>query len=177
MATGTTSSLGTLEALSGLLDYPDEGYAERAARAEAAIRERSPAVADALGAFFRAVEATPLTALEERFTRTFDWSPERCLEIGWHLYGENYDRGAFLVQMRDLLRHAGLDESGELPDHLGRLLLAVARLPADDTEPLVRERLIPALEKIRAGFKDDDNPFADVVRATHIALAERCQGV
>ena len=38
--------------------------------------------------------------LQELYTRTFDWNPDTSLEIGWHLYGENYERGEFLVEVR-----------------------------------------------------------------------------
>ncbi len=43
---------------------------------------------------------------EELYTRTFDLNPVCALEIGWHLFGEDYERGAFLVRMRDQLRRA-----------------------------------------------------------------------
>ena len=56
--------------------------------------------------------------LEELYTRTFDINPVCSLETGWHLFGEDYNRGAFLVRMRGLLRQHGIEEGAELTDHL-----------------------------------------------------------
>ena len=64
------------------------------------------------------------TQLEELYTRTFDLNPVCTPEVGWHIYGEQYRRGRFLVQARELLKIVGVDERGELPDHLMSLLPA-----------------------------------------------------
>ena len=65
------------------------------------------------------------SALEEAFTGTFDVNPACALEVGWHLFGEEYARGMFLVRMREELRKYGLAESSELPDHVSHVLAIV----------------------------------------------------
>ena len=39
------------------------------------------------------VEQHELWQIEETFTRTFDVNPACALEVGWHLFGEEYARG------------------------------------------------------------------------------------
>ena len=71
---------------------------------------------------FPGFEQLGSTELEELYTRTFDINPVCSLEVGWHLFGEDYNRGAFLVRMRGLLREHGIEEGAELPDHLESVL-------------------------------------------------------
>ena len=109
--------------------------------------------------------------LEELYPRTFDINPVSSLEVGWHLYGEQYDRGAFLVRMRDALRRAGLEEGTELPDHLTTALRLLARLPEAEASVFAREAVLPALEKMTKGFEDGENPYGGLVRAVRSAVA------
>jgi len=100
---------------------------------------------------------------QELYIQTFEFNPACTLEVGWHLFGENYERGAFLVSMREQLRRHGIPESGELPDHLCHLLTLLARLEPAEAERLAGEFLLPALAKLRAGLKD--NPYEPAIAA------------
>ncbi len=51
--------------------------------------------------------STQLWEVEEAFTRTFDVNPACALEVGWHLFGEEYTAAMFLVRMREELRKHG----------------------------------------------------------------------
>lgn len=153
------------DALAALLAYPDEGFAARAAAAGATLRAHVPALASALAPFLERTAAEPSSAWEELYTRTFDWAPERALEIGWHLYGEQYDRGAFLVRLRDQARTAGVEEGQELPDHLTTVLRLLPRLPSVEAEHLATAAVAPALARLEAGFGEAPNPYRDLVRA------------
>jgi nitrate reductase assembly molybdenum cofactor insertion protein NarJ len=77
------------------------------------------------------------------------------MEIGWHLFGENYERGEFLVRMREQLRRYGIEESSELPDHLTHLLVLIGRMEHEEAAELAGQFLLPALSKIRDGLKDN----------------------
>ncbi len=103
-------------------------------------------------------------ALQELYIDTFEFNPAATLETGWHLFGENYERGEFLVRMRSELRRHGIAESTELPDHLTHLLPLVARMDRDDAERLAGESLLPALGKIaKAVAAGNDNPYQRVL--------------
>ena len=88
-------------------------------------------------------------AMQELYVQTFEFNPACTLEIGWHIFGENYERGEFLVRMRDLLRRHGIAESSELPDHLCHILPLLDRLEPEEAADLVGQFVLPALTKIK----------------------------
>ena len=102
-------------------------------------------------------------AEQELYVQTFEFNPACTLETGWHLFGENYERGEFLVRMREQLRRYGIVESSELPDHLTHLLALIPRMDRTEAAELAGQYLLPALGKIRDGLKD--NPYAAVIAA------------
>ena len=103
------------------------------------------------------------SAAQELYVQTFEFNPACTLEIGWHLFGENYERGEFLVRMRGQLRRHGIAESTELPDHLTCLLELIPRMDCGEAAELAGQYLLPALAKIREGLKE--NPYAPLIAA------------
>jgi len=91
-------------------------------------------------------------ARQEFYVQTFEFNPACTLEIGWHLFGENYERGEFLVRMREQLRRHKIAESTELPDHLTHVLLLIACMEHDEAAQLAGEFILPALAKIRTAI-------------------------
>ncbi|MGD2114618.1 MAG: molecular chaperone TorD family protein [Acidobacteriota bacterium] len=166
----TTGDGLVLERLAGLFRYPGGEFSVLLAAARAALASGDPETAGELERFARAVEGAPLTELQELYTRTFDLDPVCALEIGWHLYGEGYDRGRFLVRLRELHRELGIDEAGELPDHLISVLPALARLGPEDRTDLGRRFAVPAVARMLAGFAGRDNPYEHLVRAVDRTL-------
>jgi len=114
-------------------------------------------------------ENTPEDA-EEHYTRTFDINPVCSLEIGWHLYGEDYARGALLVEMRQLMRALGIEEGSELPDHLTAGMRVMGRLAEGKSGLFSTTYVQPALFKMNAGFDDKDSPYRQVLRDLLTAL-------
>ena len=115
-----------LNALSRLLSYPDEQTVQTAELLYVLLMDELPEAASEASIFGAFTEQHELHEVEESFTRTFDVNPTCALEVGWHLFGEEYARGMFLVRMREELRKYGLAESAELPDHLCHVLAVVA---------------------------------------------------
>ena len=99
-----------LDCLGVAVGYPSEGYLARIAAAEPRLEQTSPQAATALAEFRKAVESMEGWELQELYTRTFDLSPVCTLEVGWHLYGEQYRRGRFLVKTRELLTKVEIAE-------------------------------------------------------------------
>jgi nitrate reductase delta subunit len=161
-----------IAALSRCLDYPTPGYQDRVAAATTGLIAACPGAGKRLGEFSDYAAELEITELEELFTRTFDVNPSCTLETGWHLYGEQYERGAFLVRMRELLRGYGIVEGNELPDHLTYALQVVGRMPADSAAGFVSTEVLPAMEKMRAGFKGGSNPYEAVIDAIWMTLSE-----
>lgn len=158
--------MDALTRLGPLFAYPDDRYAAhiRAAGADHPAMARFAARAEALGT----------TILQEQFTATFDLNPAAALEIGWHLFGEQYERGPFLVMLRERLRAADISEAGDLPDHLRHVLPLAGLMAGDARAAFVTRYLTPALDKIGAAVPDD-NPFADLLRAARELTAQAAQ--
>ena len=96
------------------------------------VQAELPEAAQGISEFGQFVEQCGEFELEEAYTRTFDVNPACALEIGWHLFGEDYMRGQFLVRMRGELAKYGIPESSELPDHLTHVLAVIAAMPDDE---------------------------------------------
>ena len=168
-------ALGVLEALSLLLRYPGPHYREQIARCTAALKDRDTEAALHVGRFVNKISGMTVERLQELFTQSFDLSPLCSLEVGWHLYGEEYARGNFLVAMRGLLRDHGIEESTELPDHLTHLLPLLDRLSGDERDDFVERFLTPALTKMLRAFEGKDSPWVEVLRAVECAAANTTQ--
>lgn len=152
------------ELLAALLEYPDEDWPKRAASARAAANVW-------LGEFVAAVESLSMTGLQELYTRTFDLNPTCALEVGYHLFGENYKRGEFLAHLRETEAPFSLGQEQQLPDYLPVLLRLLLNL--DDEElrgSLIRECLIPAIEKMLASFRESENPYRHLLEAVRVTL-------
>ena len=104
-----------------------------------------------------------LEELQELYTRTFDINPLCALEVGWHLFGERYERGTFIVKMRQTLREYSLPESAELPDHLTHVLEALGEMNSDDAREFAHLFVLPALEKMLAAYDGKENVYANVL--------------
>lgn len=167
----------SLESLAAILEYPDTGFSDRVSACcliveESLKGEKSEVIRASLDKFREGISAKSREELEELYTRTFDLNPVCSLDLGWHLYAENYDRGTFLVAMRESLRRHGIEEALELPDHLPTVLKLLARMPDEEACTLARESVLPALGKMINGFSDQENPYGSLIRAVENVLAE-----
>lgn len=158
------------EHLATLLSYPTAriyGHTDRLCRQYLNRDE-----AASMRAFADYINAVPLTDVEALFTKTFDLNPGSCLEVGWHLYGEEYERGAFLVNMRQALAEEGIQETVELPDHLSHCLRLLPRLEPEDAKIFAHRYLQPALAKIMIAM-GKDNPYTRVIEVLQRVLEHR----
>ena len=155
----------TLRSLSRLLSYPDEQTVEAAELLYIILQGELPEAATQISEFGSYLEQHTLTELEEKFTQTFDISPTCALEVGWHLFGEEYARGMFLVRMREELRKYNLAESTELPDHIVHVLSIIAEMPKEAAERFVQACVLPAALKMQAALEKCESPYEKVVSA------------
>ncbi len=157
-------------ALAQLLEYPREDFAAVTESAIRCVTEACPDTREQLTPFAEFVRSEPLAKLEELYARTFDNSEDRALEVGWHAFGENYTRGTFMVRMRQRLRELGIEEHGELPDHLSHLLVLLGRAEPRWAGDLAADTVGPAVDKIHAALVAQENPWGGVLAATQVVL-------
>lgn len=151
--------------LGALFRYPGEDYLDVALRCHHAVGVTEPDSATLLAPFLDRMRDLSIEARQELFTATFDLNPACAPEVGWHLFGENYERGAFLIKMRQQLTGFDLSDSGELPDHLSLALAVLGRMPAEEAGEFASACLLPALGRMRASLAGKDNPFEVVLEA------------
>ena len=150
------------ETLASILSYPTDHNIEQTTWLyDYSLTSASTGIS-AVQAFHDFVSGNRLEEIEEVFTKTFDMNPTCCLEVGWHIYGEDYQRGEFLVNMRQALEEEGIPESIELPDHLSHCLRLLPRLEPEDEQAFSLEYMQPAIAKILEGL-ESENPYTCVI--------------
>jgi len=155
-----TSPREQLEAVAALFTYPRTDYANAAKNAVACSGSAAPALLE----FAQEIRRMSLSGLQELYTTTFDLSPVCALDLGWHLFGEDYKRGLFLARMRrELLLH-GIPETVELPDHLSYALLLLARMGPTQAEEFAAVIVGPAVERMLKCMPSD-NLFSCLLQA------------
>jgi nitrate reductase delta subunit len=101
--------------------------------------------------------------MEELYIKTFDLNKAGTLDLGWHLFGEDYNRGLFLVKIRQYLQRLEIEETTELPDHVSQVLRVLGRMSAEEANLFAHSCVIPAVETIAEGIQED-NPHDRVIQ-------------
>lgn len=161
------------EMLADLLRYPGEDYLPHLGDCARVLGPVQPDAARLLDDLAARLEGLPVEQVQELFIQTFDLSPVCSLELGWHLFGENYERGALLVKMRQELRRYALPESEELPDHLTHALALLSRMEPERAEEFAGACVLPALTKMLEALEGKENPMENILQATARVLRSR----
>ena len=148
--------------LAGLLEYPDASFPSKLL----ACGNRN-----VFSPLVTALQGLSLSQLQELYTRTFDLNPVCALEIGYHLFGENYKRGEFLAGLRETEASFELGQEQQLPDYLPVLLRLITKLPDEELRvSLIAECMIPAIDKMLISLKDGENPYRHLLGAVRVKL-------
>ncbi len=157
------------DALALLVDYPDAELLPRARACSADLAALEPNAAAEIEGFADAVAGTPIGELEERYTETFDLDPRCALDVGWHLFGDAHERGAFLAALREDLARAGVPETRELPDHLGHVLRLLGREEGGEAAALAA-LVAPAIAALHGALAARRSPYVHVLAAVRAAV-------
>ena len=162
-----------LSCFAELLDYPQPGVVEAARTCEALVTNDIPEAGKYMSDFRAFLEDTPPRQLEELFTTTFDLAPQCYPYVGYHLFGETYQRSMFLLGLKERYRPVGLEPKAEMTDHVAVMLRFLAADPgSDEAQEIARDALLPALLRMTgqvasAGFVEEEDGL--VVSAEHQA--------
>ena len=115
----------------------------------------------------------PVSAQEE-YVEAFDFDPGCTLDVGWHLFGETPERGAFLSILREDLARAGVREGEDLPDHLPTLLRLIA-CEDEESAAALATILAPAVARLHEHLAARGSAFAGTIDAVARALDARRQ--
>lgn len=140
-------------ALAELFKYPKDGYQEKVVECRDMLQANYPKAAKSFERFYDFINGKTLFEVEEIFGITFHIQAICFLDLGYVLFGEDYKRGEFLVNMKREQAKINHDCGEELPDNLPHVLYLMT--VSEDTE-LVNELgariLIPAVEKMLQEF-------------------------
>lgn len=158
-----TTAVDAWDRLADLVEYPEgASYAQLIAAPIGAGADCG--VAEALGRFRESVAANGARVMQERYVEAFDFDPASTLDLGWHLFGDTPDRGAFLAALREDIVRAGVFERGELPDNLAIVMRLIARLDGTAASKLAA-RIAPAVARVHDQLRSRNNPYADLIDA------------
>ncbi|MCH7910986.1 MAG: hypothetical protein IIB38_15400 [Candidatus Hydrogenedentes bacterium] len=143
------------DALAELLKYPSETLSEGIDRCRECLADEAPEVAARINAFRENVADKSLPDIEEIYIRTFDLNPLCTLDTGWQLFGEEYNRGLYMVRIRQEMRRFHIPETSELPDHLTNVLRVLGRMNEEDAADFAVSCVVPAVKKLLKGLKKD----------------------
>lgn len=158
------------QAVSLLLDYPDEATLGRADLVRSACRALPPAVGDPIRAFVEHLESTPLSELQGDYVATFD-NRRRCnLFLTYFAHGDTRKRGMALLRFKQTYLRAGFELDGaELPDHLCVVLEFAATIDRELGRDLMLDHRA-GLELLRLSLRDMRSPWASLIDAVTATL-------
>lgn len=161
-----TAHQAIIRHFAALLSYPDGETRRTAAECSALLRNLCSEAVEPLEDFRSFLAAHETAQVEELFTATFDLQPACHPYVGYQLCGESQQRTMFLIKLQQLYGRHGFAAGGELPDHLSTMLRFIGT-SADRAcrEELVRDGLLPALEKLLPGLDGGDQPYVKLLKA------------
>lgn len=159
------------EILADLLDYPVTDWQSRCDECKDSLAAEGESFVSQFSLFASETERLSLSDLQELYTRTFDLSPVCALDIGYHLFGENYKRGVFLANLRETEAPFDLGQEHQLPDYLPVLLRLLTKLNDEELRSaLIVDCMIPALEKMLKTLGEGENPYRHLIAAVNTKL-------
>jgi nitrate reductase delta subunit len=156
-----------------LLSYPDSHVEEHAAACVAHMREINVEAVTSLEKFLNFIEESEFSRVEEAFTGAFDLQALCHPYVGYQLCGESQQRTMFMLKMREIYQQYGFVPGNELPDHLAEMLRFLGSINDQECRlEIIRDGLLPAMEKITLGLESGSHPYVTLLDALQSFLNE-----
>lgn len=147
-------------ALAEMFRYPTEELRSNSKEWRKIVGSYDKELMKHLDPFIEQINGKPLNVQQEYYTGTFDVQAACHLDTGYILFGEDFKRAVFLVNIKEEQEKADNDCGTELPDHLTNILTLLPRIKdADLAEELAFSMLIPALNEMITKFNNADNLY------------------
>lgn len=160
-----------------LLSYPDERVRDRATVCAAQLGRFSPGAGARLEPFRQFLENHAPSRIEEAFTGTFELQAACHPYVGYQLCGESQQRTFFMIKLQEIYRSHGFVANGDLPDHLSEVLRFLGAIDAPDCRrEIIRDGVLPALEKMLRGMETEASPYLSLVKALQSFLSDSLAG-
>ncbi len=139
--------------LAEVFKYPTVKTANKIAEIKVFLDNKYPEAGEEFTRFSDFIAKSTDSEIEEIFGKTFHIQAICFLDLGYVIFGEDYKRGEFLVNMKKEQRENNNDCGMELADNLPNVLnlLAIHKNEAFINELMVMI-MIPALEKMLSEF-------------------------
>ncbi|TAM78755.1 MAG: hypothetical protein EPN47_20440 [Acidobacteria bacterium] len=136
-----------------VLDYPTPEFSAQVRELVLQVGPLSREAAEFLGKFAAESQVMTTGQLQELYTGTFDMRPDRTMNLGCHLFGEDMRRNVFMTELKRRMEARQVQMGSELPDHLSLVLELLAREESEgETQTLIADCLEPALTRLLSTF-------------------------
>lgn len=145
---------------SQLLEYPKEPMNNKALQFAELVKSIFPEHLAKAELFLDEIENKTLKEQQEYYMNTFDVKAITHLDIGYLIFGEDYKRAEFLVNLQKEHHRAGIDCGSELGDHLPNILKLIAKTTNKEfAEELGFIITTPSVRFMINKFKDHNNYY------------------
>lgn len=147
-----------------LFRYPHSSTKSKLLDLKELIANDYPESLDLISSFIEQQNNKNLDEQREYYIKTFDVQASCYMDIGYILFGEDYKRGEFLVNLSKEHKIAGNDCGSELADHLPNLLLLLTKTQDKVfAEELAYCLMIPAIKEMLKTFVDKGNIYKNTL--------------
>lgn len=158
--------------LADILDYPERSIAGVIDDCLVELAGEAPDAHAQLVDFQTAIAYKDVRQLQELYTNAFDLRPECTPNLGYHLFGDDGRRGAFLAELKGRMDARGIPLGVELADHIA-LILRFLDVAEDERPVLIEDCLLPAVLKMIEVLQGSENPYEHALRALLSLLQQR----
>lgn len=136
-----------------IFKYPTKDIKSQVFDVVSMMRAQYPEAAEALTRYSDWINETEQFEIEEVYAKTFHVQAICYLDLGFVIFGEDYKRGEFLVNMKREQAAVNNDCGEELPDNLGSVLTLLPKIEDENfREELAGRVMIPALRMMLKEF-------------------------
>ncbi len=128
------------------------------------LKNNYPSFSQKFDNFIEFVDSNTQNKLQEYYLKTFDIQASCCLDVGYVLFGEDYKRGEFLVNILNEQKKAENNCGTELADHLPNMLTLLPKINDKNlAQELAYSVIIPAVKEMLKNFIDKVNVYKELL--------------